>query len=240
MRKGDKRSEKRKVKIRADSFKDSFLIVSSHWSTLYLLEIGVDIYGKDHIKKSGEYGIGIADAKREIDKLDTGIANRDGKLDNLGISKRDKFRQVENSGTMTEDRDQRVDNLGIDIESRDKGPNISNIGIDVRDGAAHNLGTDRADTNAKKRPKDSGKKTPDANRATNLGKDTDRGADRRAVASNKARTFLFILQKVCSILTFFLNWRLFLSLDLFSHYFQWPNKAKSVLFPVFCSWNMDA
>lgn len=78
----------RKIKIRITSFKNTYLIIWFFWSNFYFLEIKVDIYRNDHIKKN-ENNLGIdtvnIDRDRGIENLIIGIININ-RIENSGIS----------------------------------------------------------------------------------------------------------------------------------------------------------
>ena len=107
---GDRRLEKRGVKVRTASFEDFFLIILPHSFTFCLSNTCVSVYGKDRVGKNEKYSIGTVDRNKRADDLDTSIADKDGRAENPGIGIAVKNGRADNSGTSTVNRDGGADN----------------------------------------------------------------------------------------------------------------------------------
>lgn len=169
-RERDECLENKEIKVGANSSKDNFLILMSNWPTFSLPGIGNSIYRKDHIRKSGEYNLGlrIADRDERADNLGpaTSTADWDKKTDNPGISKVDADIGVDNLGRDTNidvDRgsdnpsrgmdirnvDIRANKLDIDISKANKGVNNPGTNTNKVDGGADNLSINIGKVNRK-------------------------------------------------------------------------------------------
>lgn len=143
------------AKVRKTSFKYVLLIILLHWPSFCLLEIGISIFGENHIEKGGRDNLSLGTSK----------INGDGRADNpsIGTNIADAGKETNNSGISIEtaDIDKKVDDVSISrkIVNPDRG--TDNPGID----------TDIANIN---------RKADNPGKGTNIADiDADRGADSR-------------------------------------------------------------